>query len=187
MTLIPLLFTAGLAHADGQLLDAAFAADLCEAWNQTSLPKKLGRSGSEWIDSADSRGSQTRVVSRRDCQGWGKVQLTIAADANGQARCVSGGAYKGEAFQWKFEPTTAQWADFTDGFGYFDMPTIMSGFTGPYHTAAANLSNFEIFFAAAGKVALDEQVDWTCSGADAKTVQSEISKIDKKDMASILR
>lgn len=187
MTLFTILLSSSLAHADGQLLDAAYAADLCQAWNDTALPAKLGRNGSEWIDSAGSKGSQRMIVSRRDCSNWQKVELNIVADASGNASCTSGGVFSGGDFQWKFEPTTAQWADFTDGFGYFDMPKIMNGFVGPYPTAAANLGNFEIFFAAAGKMALENQVEWNCDGADEDEVGKELAKIDRNDMVKILR
>ncbi len=170
-----------------KLLDADFASELCSAWNNTKLPAVLGRSGSAWVDSAGSTGLQKMVVSRRDCQGFKKVQLIIEADASGAAMCTSGGAFDGGDYQWKFEPTTSQWADFTDGFGVMKMPGIMNGFVGPYPTAAANISSFEIFFAAAGKLALDSSVDWACSGADADDVNSEILDIDRSDMAKILR
>ena len=46
-----------------------------------------------------------------------------------------------------------------------DMPKIMSGFEGSYTTAANNMGAFEVFFAAAGKVALDggvETAEGTC-------------------------
>ncbi len=170
-----------------RLLDAGYTAQLCEAWNQTSLPAALGRSGSGWIDSADSEGRQLIIVSRRDCTGWSKVQLVIEADEGGQAVCRQGGAFEGGELQWQFTPTTEQWADFTDGFGVMQMPGIMKGFVGPYSVAAANIGNFEVFFAAAGKLALDLGVDWSCEGADAADVASEIEDIDREDMAAILR
>ncbi len=181
-----LLASLSVHAAPAQLLDPAFAADLCTAWNATELPSLLGRSGSGWIDSAGSTGTQTMVISRRDCSGWSKVQLTLAADESGNATCLAGGAFIGAAFQWKFEPTTKQWADFTDGFGVMQMPGIMKGFVGPYDTAAANIGSFEIFFAAAGKLALDSGVDWTCDGADADAVAKEVSHIDRGDMGAIL-
>jgi len=183
-----LLILSGIANAaPTTLLDADFASELCTAWNKTKLPAALGRSGSGWVDSAGSTGHQKMVISRRDCRDFKKVQLIIEADASGAAMCTSGGNFDGGEFQWKFEPTTSQWADFTDGFGVMKMPGIMNGFVGPYPTAAANISSFEIFFAAAGKLALDASVDWTCSGADAGDVNDEIADIDRSDMAKILR
>jgi hypothetical protein len=176
------------AHAGPpKLLDATWTAAMCEAWNDTSLPANLGRAGSGWIDSAGSEGHQVVVISRRDCSGWAKVQLVIDADAKGEARCTSGGAHTGGPFQWQFTPTTRQWADFADGFGVTKMPGIMNGFVGPYPVAAANISNFEVFFARAGKLALDMDVDWTCEGADAAKIAEDVADIDRADMEKILR
>jgi len=170
-----------------RLLDPSFASLLCKAWNKTRLPVELGRSGTEWIDSNDSEGLQVIVITRSDCKGWRKVRLVVKADDKGNARCVKGGAYDGRsAYQWKFEPSTEQWADFTDGFGVTKMPGIMSGFEGSYATAMNNISNFEIFFAAAGRIALDKKVDWACKGADMEDVNDEIADIDKEDMREIL-
>jgi len=170
-----------------RLLDSAYTAALCKAWNGTRLPAKLGRAGSGWIDSNDSEGRQVIVINRRDCDGWKKVRLVIEADPKGNARCTSGGAYDGKSpLQWKFEPTTEQWADFSDGFGAAKMPGIMRGFEGAYGTAMSNIGNFEIFFAAAGKLALDRKVDWECKGADMEDVREEVADIDRKDMQQIL-
>lgn len=168
------------------LLDAAYTAQLCQAWNGTSLPAALGREGSGWIDSAGSEGSQLIVISRRDCSDWSKVQLLIQADERGEAVCQQGGLYDGSELQWQFTPTTVQWADFTDGFGVMQMPGIMKGFVGPYGVAASNIGNFEVFFAAAGKLALDLGADWSCEGANADKVSDELEGIDKADMAKIL-
>lgn len=186
MLVLSLLTTVPAHAADMKLLDADYTRALCTAWNETALPEKLGRSGSGWVDAADSEGSQILVINRRDCTGWTAVKLHIRADASGAAKCVEGGPFSGGDFQWRFQPTTEQWADFTDGFGVFQMPGIMSGFVGPYNTAAANVGNFEIFFAAAGKVALDHSVDWTCAGADAAAVSGAVSGIDSAAMKRIL-
>jgi hypothetical protein len=183
-----LLILSGIVNAaPAKLLDADFAAELCTRWNNTKLPASLGRSGSAWVDSAGSKGHQKMVISRRDCQNFQKVMLVIEADASGAAMCTSGGAFDGGDFQWKFEPTTEQWADFGDGFGVMKMPGIMNGFVGPYPTAAANISSFQIFFAAAANLALEAKVDWSCTGADGDDVKDEIASIDRKDMANILR
>jgi len=193
---LPLLISISIATAASatdpappkaaKLLDAGHVALLCKAWNQSALPKALGRSGSGWIDSAGSKGKQTMVIGRRDCTGFKKVALTIEATASGDASCTASGVHKaGAAFQWKFEPTTAQWADFSDGFGVFKMPGIMDGFVGPYPTAMNNISNFGVFFALAGKSALDSGVSWTCEGGDASKIADEVKSIDKAEMAQI--
>ena len=171
-----------------KLLDAEFAKALCDGWNKTTLPAKLGRKGSEWIDSADSKGKQVVVINRRDCKGGQRVALTIKANEAGEAKCTAGAIHKkSDAFQWKFEPTTEQWADFTDGFGMMKMPGIMKGFVGPYSTAMKNIGNFEVFFALAGHLALKHNVSWECNGADAEDVKEEVADIDKDDMKAILK
>ncbi len=175
------------ASAAPKLLDAGFAKTVCDGWNKTSLPKEVGRSGSGWIDSADSRGLQTIVVTRSDCSGWKPVQLVIKADDAGNAMCTYGGPYTGGSYQWKFEPSTPQWADFSDGFGTLKMPGLMSGFVGPYSTAMNNIGNFEIFFAMVGHLADKKKADWTCKGADAAEVQSEREDVDAGDRKDILR
>jgi hypothetical protein len=175
------------AWAAPKLLDAEFADAMCKGWNQTNLPKALGRKGSGWIDSAGSKGKQVVVVNRRDCKAWQPIELVIEADSAGNATCVYGGKRTAAKIQWKFEPTTEQWADFTDGFGVFKMPGIMPGFVGPYTTAMNNIGNFQVFFAMAGYLARKLKVDWQCKGADAEDVKEEIADIDLSDMRSILK
>ncbi len=195
MKLIRIIFSISLLSLLAQpvlanpmkLLDVAFSKKVCDGWNQTSLPKKVGRKGSGWIDSADSKGIQKIVVTRKDCKGWKKVQLVIKANEAGEAKCVEAGAFDGKAFQWKFEPSTVHWADFSDGFGAFKMPKIMSGFVGPYGTAMKNIGNFQIFFAMVGYVAQKNKVDWSCKGADMEDVNDEIKGIDQADMKAILK
>ncbi len=181
-----LLLAAPALAGPPRFLDPDFAAALCRAWNDSALPRALGRQGSGWIDSAGSEGRQVMVMSRRDCTGWTPVRLVVEADAAGDARCTEGGAFAGGPFQWRFEPTTLQWADFADGFGVMDMPGIMSGFVGPYATAASNISEFGAFFAVTGDLALRLGVDWTCEGADPAKVRREVERIDREDMREIL-
>jgi len=183
---LPLVLQSSAFAGDMKLLDPAYTSALCSAWNTSSLPARLGRDGSGWIDSADSTGSQIIVINRRDCTDWKAVQLHIQADDSGAAKCAAGKAFAGGPFQWRFQPTTEQWADFTDGFGVMQMPGIMSGFVGPYGTASANIGNFEVFFAMAGKVAIDQKVDWACTGADASAVESERADINTSAMNKIL-
>ncbi len=154
-------------------LDEEFAGLICEGWNQTDLPHDLGRNGSGWIDSAGSHGHQVMVITRRDCDGWHPVKLVIDADSSGNAHCTSGEAFTGGSFQWRFEPASRHWADFTDGFGASSMPRIMSGFEGPYTTAMNNIDNFEVFFAMVGWVARESGADWECSGTNMNRVNNE--------------
>ena len=170
-----------------RLLDVNFAKAICDGWNKTSLPTKVGRSGSGWIDSANSKGKQVLVVNRRDCSDWKPNRLVIEADNSGRAMCTNSGTFSGGKYQWKFEPTTEQWADFTDGFGFFKMPKIMKGFVGPYSTAMNNIGSFEVFFAMVGYTALKSDLDWQCVGADADDVVAAVADIDRGDMRGILK
>lgn len=184
--MLVLLYLSAADASAAKLLDPAFASALCTAWNASKLPALLGRNGSGWIDSADSEGKQKMVISRRDCADWPKVQLVIEVDAGGAASCTSGGAYDGGGYQWKFEPTTSQWADFTDGFGVMQMPGIMKGFVGPYGTAMNNIGSFGMFFAATGKLALESSASWACTGGDPDEINRAVAGIDKAKMATIL-
>ncbi len=181
--LVPVTYA---AQPEPDLLDTGFADQICKGWNQTSLPSLVGRSGSGWIDSAGSKGRQVIVVNRRDCTGWQPIQLTIESDAKGNAQCVASGDYNGGEMQWKFEPKTSQWADFSDGFGVTKMPGIMPGFVGPYTTAMNNISNFEVFFAMVGHIAHRQNVSWECTGAVMKDVREEVADIDTGDTREIL-
>jgi hypothetical protein len=174
------------AVAEPRFMDSDFAAQACNGWNATTLPDAVGRDGSGWIDSANSVGSQIIVVTRRECSGWTPVMFRIEANDEGRAMCTSAGAHDKKSFQWKFEPKTVHWADFTDGFGMGKMPAIMPGFVGPKGTAMKNLKNFEIFFAMVGHLALENDLNWSCTGADDKKVQSSIARIDHEDNLAIL-
>ncbi len=169
-----------------KLLDNAYTEKLCAAWNNTSLPKRLGRSGSKWIDSAKSSGHQVIVISRRDCTNWPKVKVVIDANENGDAMCTQGGAFSDGEFQWKFEPKTTHWIDFSDGFGAFKMPKIMDGFVGPYGAAMKNIKNFELFFATAGNLAIEENANLYCEGPSQEDVQDEWDDLKISKMKKIL-
>jgi len=180
------LLLASPAFAGGAMLDGPFSADLCKAWNTSAMPQLVGRNGAGWIDSAGSTGHEVIVMGRRDCADGPKAQLVIDADANGDATCTAGSAWSGGGYQWKFEPTTAQWVDFTDGFGVMDMPGIMSGFVGPYGVAANNIASFQVFFALAGKQALDQDADLVCDGGDADKIAKAVQKVDRSKTEKIL-
>ena len=184
-----LTFTFAAQGSAVDFLDAEFAGMICNGWNQTTLPHDLGRNGSSWIDSADSRGRQVMVVTRRDCDGWRSIKLVIEANGSGDAVCNPGesGRFSGGPFQWQFEPTSRHWADFTDGFGASAMPRIMRGFEGPYPTAMNNIGNFETFFAMVGYVAQQSNANWECSGANMSRINEEWADVDWGDTRSILR
>lgn len=171
-----------------KLWDLQFAKRVCESVNRTPLKKGLGRSGTGWIDSMDKKGHQVMVIGRRDCKGWTPIRTVWEADAEGNALCKEATYFKkGDEYNWRFAPTTLHWADFSDGFGVFDMPKIMPGFEGSYPTAMKNMGNFVVFFSAVGYVALKNNIDWTCDGGETAKIQKEVSKIDRKDMEKNLK
>ena len=164
--------------AEPQFLDETTAPALCAAWNQSALPLILGRSGSHWIDAAGDPGSQRVSLGRRDCDDWPLLALEIQADGNGDARCVAGGLAAGERAQWVLTPTTAQWADFSDGLGILRLPALMRGFDGSFRVAFSERRSLAILFAVVGQMALDEGVDWRCAGAPNAQIGAAVGRID---------
>ncbi len=151
-------------------LSSDFAKLVCDAWNQSELPQKLGTKdagGNGWIltenkYTGEIRNKQVLVMSRRDCASIPKVQLTIE-NKNGKAICTYGGALTEtyEKAEWAFAPTTVQWYKFASGvWGYMQMPGIMKGFRGPMFVARANIDNFGTFWKIVGKVAKETNADY---------------------------
>ncbi|MCX8124442.1 MAG: hypothetical protein N3F66_09785 [Spirochaetes bacterium] len=151
-------------------LSPEFTKLVCEAWNKSELPQKLGTKetgGNGWIltenkYTGEVRNKQVLVMSRRDCDGMPKVQLTIE-NKNGKAVCTYGGALTEvyEKAEWAFAPTTVQWYKFASGiWGYMQMPGIMKGFRGPMFVARANIDNFGTFWKIVGRVAKETNADY---------------------------
>lgn len=158
-----------------QFLSPEFAKLVCDAWNQSELPQKLGTKdagGNDWIltenkYTGEVRNKQVLIMSRRDCNAMPKVQLTIE-NKNGKAVCTYGGILTEsyEKAEWAFAPTTVQWYKFASGiWGYMQMPGIMKGFRGPMFVARANIDNFGTFWKIVGKVAKQTNADYKSSCA----------------------
>ena len=175
-----------------KLADATFAKKVCSAWNNSSLPYRLGSEkdrkyrgrtieGSDWIHSMGKKnGKQKIVAGRYDCKGWKAIEFVIEEDAEGLAKCVSAGNYSGSGLTWKFVPSSANWYEFAGGFGMMAFKDLWSnGMVGKYGTAWSNRGNFAIFFRLAGRIALN--ADWRsgCSGLKVNDVKEEIK--DLKD------
>ena len=167
-----------------------FANLLCKEWNNSKLPKLLGTKkvgGNGWILTENKyldkvRKKQVMIISRRDCSKLPKVQLTIE-DVNGLAKCTYGGKEieKYENAEWAFAPKTVHWYKFATGkWGYFQMPSIMSGFRGPMFVARANIDNFGIFWKIAGKLAKK-------LNANYKAGCPELDKDDIEDIRDYLK
>jgi len=174
-----------------QFLSPEFAKVVCDAWNQSELPQKLGTKdvgGNEWIltqnkYTGEVRNKQVLVMSRRDCSAMPKVQLTIE-NKNGKALCTYGGALTEsyEKAEWAFAPTTVQWFKFASGvWGYMQIPGIMKGFRGPMFVARANIDNFGTFWKIVGKVAKQTNADYksscTLSNDDIEDIEGYIKNI----------
>lgn len=174
-----------------QFLSPEFAKLVCDAWNQSELPQKLGTKdagGNNWIltenkYTGEVRNKQVLVMSRRDCSAIPMVQLTIE-NKNGKALCTYGGALTEsyEKAEWAFAPTTVQWYKFASGiWGYMQMPGIMKGFRGPMFVARANIDNFGTFWKIVGKVAKQTNADYksscTLSDDDIENIEGYIKNI----------
>jgi hypothetical protein len=167
-----------------------FAEKFCAEWNNSSLPVQLGatsQGGNGWIDGANKytgkTGVQEIVVTRRDCDKWPNVELTLE-NKGGKAMCTYGGkmrvAYDKAA--WAFAPKTLHWYRFATKWSAMDMPAIMDGFRGPIPVARKNIKNFDTFWKAAGHVAKTMKADYKtgCPGlskSDAENIESFLGKI----------
>ncbi|HNX23784.1 MAG TPA: hypothetical protein PKG60_07020 [Spirochaetota bacterium] len=172
-------------------MSSDFAKLLVDAWNNSSLPVKLGSKetgGSDWINTpnkytGEKRNRQVIVMSRRDCPSMPKVQLTIE-NKQGRAVCTYGGLMidNYDKAEWAFSPTTTQWYKFASGdWGYMQMPGIMPGFRGPMFVARANIDNFGEFWKVAGRVAKKINADYTSScpidSGDIEDIKKYLGKI----------
>lgn len=189
------IFSTTSSNAEGglQFMGPEFAKLLCDGWNNSSLPSKLApkeNGGNGWVTERNKymndafRNKQVMIISRRDCPGIAKVQLTIE-NKDGKALCTYGGAQQ-EAYQnaeWAFAPETHHWYRFATGkWGMFEMPKIMTGFRGIYDVAAKNLGNFGIFWKVAGKIAKDKGADYkagcpSLKSGDINDIEDYLKKI----------
>ncbi len=178
-----------------QFGDAAFAKKLCSAWNNSSLPKRLGEKGKDfggiqgngWIDfktgeSGAPEGYQKIVSGRRDCSSWPKFQLVLKKDDNGMAKCDvnESGAYDGSNLTWQFIPKTEHWFNLAKSFGMMDFMKLMNGFRGPMFFAKQNQGNFQIFWRLGARIGVNSDWQSGCQGIDVDSTQSEIDSYKRK-------
>jgi len=185
------LVSTHLGAEDGlQFIGPKFTKLLCKQWNSSKLPKLLGTEkvgGNGWIVTENNylnkvRNKQVMIISRRDCSNIPKVQLTIE-NKNGLAVCSYGGKMTEDytKAEWAFAPKTVHWYKFATGkWGYFQMPSIMSGFRGPMFVARANIDNFGIFWEIAGRLAKK-------LNADYKKGCPELDKDDIEDIENYIK
>ncbi len=170
-------------------LDAEFAKGLCDAWNKSALPAKLGAKsagGSGWIEEKNKytgvRNTQEMLLGRRDCKGWKPAQLTIE-NKDGKAVCTYGGKIVVDLKKaaWAFSPKTVDWYRFATKWSAMDMPGIMTGFRGPIPVARKNLKNFGMFWKLTGKLAKSTSADYSAGCAALKgSHKKKIAKFLKK-------
>ena len=186
------LFIPVVAAADGKLADNRFAAAVCQAWNASEMPCRLGSEekhtckgkqieGSDWIHSLGRRDGKQKIVSgRADCRGWAKVEWNIGKDETGKAMCVSAGYHNGKGRTWQFIPSTANWFEFARSFGMGAFYSLWrNGMVGSKGTAWSNRAHFALFFALAGRVAL--KTDWRggCVGLEVDDATEALAELKK--------
>lgn len=152
-----LSLTASLASAD--FMDADWAAQACEAWNQNAtLTEGLG--GDTWAANNNDRGYKLIQIYRTGCGEDSKIQLNIES-MEGKAHCAYGGAPDGKEFNKKYDyvmhASDADWTCMGSGkFGCGAMGAMMSGklkFTGPKMEAMSVMDPFNAFLKLTGSVA----------------------------------
>ena len=184
-----LLSGAGLFAEGNKLADAQFAKDLCAAWNSSKLPKLLAdksAGGNDWINHVNSikekqpAGYQKIVSGRADCKGWPKFELVVEKQADGTAKCTSGGAYTGSKLTWQFLPASDKWFKYARSFGYVAFMQLWNnGMVGDMMEGKKNQDNFAIFFNIAGRLALKTDYISGCTGIDKDDVEEEVVELKK--------
>ena len=184
-----ILFAGSAFAQDMKLADEKFAKELCDAWNKTSLPKILGEEksgGNDWINKVTGynvpnkqpAGYQKIVSGRADCKGWQKFELVIEKQADGSAKCTSGGKYSGSKVTWQFLPATDKWFKYADSFGYVAFMQLWNnGMIGDMFVGKANKGNFQIFFREAGKIGLKTDYKSGCNGLDAAEAEEAVADL----------
>lgn len=153
-----LLVTGDYLWAKVKFLDTAFAKELCNQWNNSKLPDKLGSSGNGWVNTG-GKSKQVMQVFARNCNNP-KVQLIIE-DQGGKAKCTGSGPASGTP-DWQFGPKTAEWKKWAKRWSAMNMPALMSTFKGDIGVAKKNLKNFGLFWKAAAKTVEATGSDYSC-------------------------
>lgn len=139
----------GLASAT-VMMDANYARELCNLWDQTPALVNMASSSSEW------RGAPVRklFLYRKDCRSR-QIELYIQ-NMNGKAECVYGGWAKDPRTGNDFlmYATTKHWIEMGRG-DYGPMHAMMFGelsFSGPKFVAMANMGPFSKFLRLLGRI-----------------------------------
>lgn len=146
----------------GTFMDAAWAAQMCKAWNaDAGLTKGLG--GDAWAKNDAGRGYKIIHVYRTKCGEKSAVELEIV-NKDGKAMCNYGGAVKHAKLNFDVDyvmhGTDEDWTCMGEGkFGCGAMGAMMSGklkFQGPKGEAMGVMGPFDGFLQLTGKVPGDK-------------------------------
>jgi putative sterol carrier protein len=151
-----LALASGSAQAESVAMSAAWAQDMCTAWNaDATLTDKLVESG--WVKNDSGKGGKTMQIYRADCPKSERIEMQISLKDN-KALCVYGGAARGTALSkgsdYLMWATTPHWRDMGAG-DLGPMRAMMLGrlnFEGPKMEAMGNMGPFGNFLLLVGKV-----------------------------------
>ncbi|AAC06410.1 SCP2 sterol-binding domain-containing protein [Aquifex aeolicus] len=138
------VLVSAIAFAKPVFMDAEWAKQFCEVWNNTpELVEKLGKSES-WTEVPERK----LFLYRKDCGPEKQIQLTIKNE-NGRAVCVYGGWKKDEKTDNDFlmYADTKRWLEMGRK-EYGPMKAMLFGrlkFEGPRFVAMKNMGPFEAF------------------------------------------
>ncbi len=156
--LLAIIFGLLPALAQAEFMDAAWAAQACEAWNQSEpLTVKLGK---KWVKNDGDRGFKVIRMYRTECGEETAVQMTIV-EQDGKASCSYGGQPDDKEFNKKMDylmhATDDHWTCIGKSkFGCGAMGAMMSGklkFTGPKMEAMSVMGPFGAFLKLTGEIA----------------------------------
>ena len=155
--LLAIAFAIAPMTAQADFMDAAWASEACEAWNDNeTLTTKLGE---KWIKNDADRGYKVVRMFRTECGEKAKIQLTLV-EQDGKAICSYGGAPDDKVFNKKqdylMHATDEHWTCIgTAKFGCGAMGAMMSGklkFTGPKMEAMGVMKPFGAFLKLTGQL-----------------------------------
>jgi len=143
-------------------MDAAWAAQLCKAWNaNATLTNKLG--GDSWAGNDAGRGYKTIHMYRDGCGLGSKVELKIG-NQDGKAICTYGGAVQNKSpdydVDYLMHAEDDDWTCMGEGaFGCGAMGAMTTGklkFSGPKMEAMGVMGPFNAFLEMTGSIPGDK-------------------------------
>jgi putative sterol carrier protein len=157
-----LLGSLSLAAKGATFMDASWASQLCQAWNNSSeLTTKLAGDG--WVGNNAGRGYKTIQMYWEGCGPATKVELKIE-DKDGKAICARGGAVQNKTPNYKVDylmhATDENWTCMGKGsFGCGAMGAMTTGklkFSGPKVEAMGVMGPFDSFLQMTGRIPGDK-------------------------------